>query len=101
MTGRPDELSPSRLCSPSRRTRGADVGVGGRRLDGVSDHETDLGDKDLLPAYDHLDGPPKYIELGVRGYPEGFIGMTVLPVPERGSPEPPPGAAELENNSER
>ncbi|KAF7344649.1 hypothetical protein MVEN_01625100 [Mycena venus] len=40
-------------------TRGLDIDEGGRRVN--EDVELVLGDKDVLPAYDGLDRPPKYV----------------------------------------
>jgi hypothetical protein len=42
----------------ARPTRGLDIGEGGRRANG--DTEFVLGDKDVLPAYNALDRPPRY-----------------------------------------
>ncbi|KAF9061801.1 hypothetical protein BDP27DRAFT_1337587 [Rhodocollybia butyracea] len=50
-------------ASRSHRTRAADIGEGGRRLGpGLSDHNVDMGEKDVLPAYDKHGGPPRYID---------------------------------------
>jgi len=43
---------------PVRTTRGLDIDEGGRRAN--FDMELVLSDKDVLPAYDALDRPPKY-----------------------------------------
>lgn len=48
----------------SRRTRAADIDNHGRRLGGGEYDEE--GDKDALPAYDIVGGPPKYTELEMR-----------------------------------
>ncbi|KAF5378510.1 hypothetical protein D9615_007178 [Tricholomella constricta] len=49
----------------AHRTRAHDTDVAGRRLGGPlnSDHDGYIGDKDVLPAYEHAGGPPKYGEL--------------------------------------
>lgn len=48
----------------SRRTRAADINNHGHRLGGGEYDEE--GDKDALPAYDIVGGPPKYTELEMR-----------------------------------
>ncbi|TRM55547.1 hypothetical protein BD626DRAFT_577341 [Schizophyllum amplum] len=49
----------------SRRTRGAGTDARGRRLEsGENDHDS-FDDKDVLPAYETIGGPPRYDELAV------------------------------------
>ena len=42
--------------------------MNGRRVGHTTelDHDGELGDKDLLPAYDNLGGPPKYAEIELQ-----------------------------------
>lgn len=54
---------------PSRRTRAPDIDSSGRRLGDLQvemDHNSGLGGKDDLPAYDNFGGPPKYFELDLQ-----------------------------------
>jgi hypothetical protein len=56
-------LHPTR--SNARQVRAMDTDQAGRRIDdGVfsNDHDGDLGDRDILPAYDISGGPPRYVE---------------------------------------
>ncbi|KAF8153854.1 hypothetical protein B0H34DRAFT_799791 [Crassisporium funariophilum] len=61
---------PAAYMGPSaRRTRAADVDANGRRLGDRAvelDHDGELGDKDMLPAYDNFGGPPKYVDLEMQ-----------------------------------
>lgn len=52
----------------ARRTSAADLDEGGRRLGRGShnDHDGAIGDKDVLPAYDNVGGPPKYVDIEMR-----------------------------------
>jgi hypothetical protein len=52
----------------NRRTHALDIDADGRRLGHTAflDHEGELRDKDVLPAYDIYGGPPKYNELEVQ-----------------------------------
>ncbi|CAA7264027.1 unnamed protein product [Cyclocybe aegerita] len=53
----------------SRRTRAADIDASGRRgadRHAELDHDGELGDKDVLPAYEHFGGPPKYNEVEMQ-----------------------------------
>ncbi|KAJ3503789.1 hypothetical protein NLJ89_g8277 [Agrocybe chaxingu] len=53
----------------SRRTRAADIDASGRRVGdrhAELDHDGGLDDKDVLPAYEHFGGPPKYNELEMQ-----------------------------------
>jgi hypothetical protein len=54
---------PAAYRSSARRTRAADIGEGGRRAGNPEDGNLDL--KDMLPAYDNVGGPPKYVELAM------------------------------------
>ncbi|KAJ7873711.1 hypothetical protein B0H13DRAFT_2058269 [Mycena leptocephala] len=56
---------PVHSRAPARPTRGLDIGEGGRRANG--DTELVLGDKDVLPAYDALDRPPRYNAVAAAG----------------------------------
>ncbi|KAF9477423.1 hypothetical protein BDN70DRAFT_110365 [Pholiota conissans] len=51
-----------------RRTHAHDIDTSGRRLGNTTflDHDGELGDKDALPAYDNVGGPPKYNELELQ-----------------------------------
>jgi len=51
---------PTAYRSNGRRTRAADTDEGGRRAGGSED---DL--KDMLPAYDSVGSPPKYVDIGM------------------------------------
>jgi len=56
-------LSPLPMPHRTRRVRAADTDAGGRRLGGFRDPEDgDWDNKDELPAYDSIGGPPKYVE---------------------------------------
>ncbi|KAF8884502.1 hypothetical protein BD779DRAFT_1801684 [Infundibulicybe gibba] len=69
----------------SRRTRAADIDEGGRRLPGSGINEYDhdvLSDKDVLPAYDNIGGPPKYADLtGASEPPEPVRSASLSPDP--------------------
>ena len=52
---------PSAYIRRQRRTRAADIGAGGRRA-GEGGGDWDPDHKELLPAYDNVGGPPKYVE---------------------------------------
>jgi len=54
---------PAAFRSNGRRTRAADTDAGGRRAGGPEDGSTDF--KDMLPAYDNIGGPPKYVEMAM------------------------------------
>ncbi|TFK33095.1 hypothetical protein BDQ12DRAFT_691607 [Crucibulum laeve] len=56
---------PTSYAGNGRRVRAFDIGEGGRRVGGGGDYDT-LSDKDLLPAYDNIGGPPKYQELELQ-----------------------------------
>ncbi|KAF9555120.1 hypothetical protein CPC08DRAFT_766198 [Agrocybe pediades] len=51
-----------------RRVQAEDVDIYGRRLGHGTelDHDGVLGDKDHLPAYDNIGGPPKYAEIELQ-----------------------------------
>lgn len=51
---------PSAYHTNGRRTRAADTDEGGRRAGGPEDDH-----KDVLPAYDSVGGPPKYVDIGM------------------------------------
>lgn len=55
---------PSAYARQNRRTRAADTDAGGRRAGGPEDADWDQ--KDALPAYDNVGGPPKYVELEMQ-----------------------------------
>ncbi|KAJ6538127.1 hypothetical protein B0H19DRAFT_1270492 [Mycena capillaripes] len=63
---------------PVRPTRGPDIDDGGRRAN--SDMELVLSDKDMLPAYDGLDRPPRYAVATVGGSSAGACGVPVVDV---------------------
>lgn len=77
-----------------RRIRALDTDDGGRRLDtgGPNDHDGYLGDKDMLPAYDNVGGPPKYFELDTFRGPARAVGATDTreAQPGAGGQEPEP-----------
>lgn len=52
-----------------RRVNAADIDTAGRRLGEPDDPDWD--GKDILPAYNHTDRPPKYDSSGVL--PQGYI----------------------------
>jgi len=74
---------PSAYIHSSRRTRAADLDQGGRRLGGggANDHDGEPDDKDVLPVYDTVGGPPKYIESEMQAIPPRFGEMVVPSVP--------------------
>lgn len=55
---------PSAYIRPQHRTRGADIGAGGRRA-GEGGGDWDPDHKEPLPAYDNVGGPPRYAEMEV------------------------------------
>ncbi|KII83799.1 hypothetical protein PLICRDRAFT_180141 [Plicaturopsis crispa FD-325 SS-3] len=64
----PSFLYPSLLSLPvprqhRRSTRAADTDAGGRRAGTRDPDDPYADDKDMLPAYDNVGGPPTYIEL--------------------------------------
>lgn len=87
--------------SNQRRTRAADTDEGGRRA-GNGDLDADGGDqKDMLPAYDNVGGPPKYMELEMEGMGRTRIHLDLMGmgrgdgIPEyaMGAPQSPEGVA--------
>jgi hypothetical protein len=66
---------PAAYRSRGRRTRAADTDEGGRRAGGPEDH------KDMLPAYDSVGGPPKYVEMDVD--PETLLHLNLTDALER------------------
>jgi hypothetical protein len=54
---------PSAYRADRRRTRAADTDEGGRRAGNPEDGNLD--NKDILPAYDNVGGPPKYVEMNM------------------------------------
>ncbi|RDB18159.1 hypothetical protein Hypma_000569 [Hypsizygus marmoreus] len=70
----PDLFPPPAAYRGSRRVHALDIDDGGRRLGGGGEYD-DLGDKDLLPAYEGGGGPPGYADVGtVLGYGYGYGG---------------------------
>lgn len=70
---------PASYRPSSRRIRALDTDTGGRRLGsgGPNDHDGYITDKDILPAYDNVGGPPKYIELDTfNSAPDGINART-------------------------
>jgi len=53
---------PTAYYGNQRRIRAMDTDEGGRRA-GIPEERGDLDQKDVLPAYDNVGGPPKYAEL--------------------------------------
>ena len=70
---------PAAYRSRGRRTRAADTDEGGRRAGGPEDG--DLDHKDMLPAYDNVGGPPKYVEMDVD--PETLLHLNLTRALER------------------
>jgi len=54
---------PSAYRADRRRTRAADTDEGGRRAGNPEDGNLD--NKEILPAYDNVGGPPKYVEMNM------------------------------------
>jgi len=70
---------PAAYRSRGRRTRAADTDEGGRRA-GVPE-DGNLDHKDMLPAYDNVGGPPKYVEMDVD--PETLLHLNLTSALER------------------
>ena len=81
-----------------RAAQGADIDAQGRRLGprDPDDHEGD-DDKDELPAYDNVNGPPKYMDLQVQmvgAIPLGALPMQVEQPHSRRSGDSPGSTSE-------
>jgi len=78
----PDSLIPgvpaAYLGAGNIRTQAPDIDGSGRRAGGGTtefDHGGYLGDKDVLPAYEVLGSPPKYIDFQMHS---GLVGLGAL-----------------------
>jgi len=83
----------------ARRTRATDIDLDGRRFTSQGtevDHDGFLRDKDVLPKYELLGGPPKYADLELQRV---LVTGTVTPSPPVIVPPTPPAAAESPQNS--
>lgn len=78
----PDSFIPgvpaAYLGAGNIRTQAPDIDGSGRRVGGGAtelDHGGYLGDKDVLPAYEALGSPPKYIDFQMHS---GLVGLGAL-----------------------
>jgi len=65
----------------ARLTRATDIDLGGRRFTSPGtevDHDGLLRDKDILPKYELLGGPPKYADLELQRV---LVTGTIIPSP--------------------
>ncbi|KAF9219850.1 hypothetical protein BS17DRAFT_788501 [Gyrodon lividus] len=78
---------------PDRRVRAADTDAEGRRLGPAGE---DWDGKDILPAYDNISGPPKYVEtdwrnVGSQGRPQQPLEQSINVPPPLGVEGNEPG----------
>jgi hypothetical protein len=87
---------PLPTAHTTTRTRARDIDLQGRRFTSAgaeTDHDGVLRDKDILPKYESLGGPPKYAEFEQQ-QAEDVVPSISVPV----IPHPPPPAAQSPRN---
>lgn len=79
----PPSPLPAAYRSNGRRTRAADTDAGGRRAGNPEDDH-----KDMLPAYDNIGGPPKYVEINMDPGTQLHLDLAGVVERERSSSTP-------------
>jgi len=95
---------PAAYRADRRRTRAADIDEGGRRAGNPGDGNLDH--KEMLPAYDNVGGPPKYVEMNIDARTPVHLDLSgvverapVNDTPRHGQDTPTQSAEEVASSS--